>query len=107
MEELMRALREEALALGAFRAELVKVEDISTDASFRSLCASNACGNYGKNYMCPPDIGTIEELMQELRAARAQGEIRPDDLANVAQQLAPFLSPEQQRRLSQVMNQLK
>lgn len=44
----MRALREEALALGAFRAELVKVEDISTDASFRSLCASNACGNYGK-----------------------------------------------------------
>ena len=67
MEELMRALREEALALGAYRAELVKVEDISTDASFRSLCASNACGNYGKNYMCPPDIGTIEELMQELR----------------------------------------
>ena len=67
MEELMRALREEALALGAFRAELVKVEDISTDASFRSLCASNACGNYGKNYMCPPDIGSIEELMQELR----------------------------------------
>ncbi len=47
------------------------------------------------------------ELMQELRAARAQGEIRPDDLANVAQQLAPYLSPEQQRRLSQVMNQLK
>lgn len=63
----MRALREEALALGAFRAELVRVEDISTDASFRSLCASNACGNYGKNYMCPPDVGSIEELMQELR----------------------------------------
>ena len=63
----MRVLREEALALGAFRAELVRVEDISTDASFRSLCASNPCGNYGKNYMCPPDIGSIEELMQELR----------------------------------------
>ena len=63
----MRALREEALALGAFRAELVRVEDISTDVSFRSLCASNACGNYGKNYMCPPDVGSIEELMQELR----------------------------------------
>ena len=63
----MRALREEALALGAFRAELVRVEDISPDVSFRSLCASNACGNYGKNYMCPPDVGSIEELMQELR----------------------------------------
>ena len=49
MEELMRALREEALALGAFRAELVRVEDISTDASIRSLCASNASGKYGKN----------------------------------------------------------
>ena len=35
----MSTLREEALALGAFRAELVRVEDISTDASFRSLCA--------------------------------------------------------------------
>ena len=63
----MRALREEALALGAFRAELVRVEDISTDASFRSLCASNACGNYRKNYMCPPNISGTEELMRELR----------------------------------------
>lgn len=62
----MKALREEALALGAFRAEVIRVSEISTDASFRSLCASNACGNYGKNYMCPPDIGGIDELMREL-----------------------------------------
>lgn len=33
----MRALREEALALGAFRAELVRVEDISTLPS--AVCA--------------------------------------------------------------------
>ncbi|MEA5059539.1 MAG: hypothetical protein EOM66_07700 [Clostridia bacterium] len=47
------------------------------------------------------------ELMKELRSARQKGVINPNDLANVAQRLAPMLTPEQQQRLIQVMDQLK
>lgn len=60
-------LKEKALALGAYRAEMVKVEDIALDPYFRKMCESNACGNYGRSYMCPPDIGGIEELMERFR----------------------------------------
>ena len=67
MKDLLGRLQEQALALGAYKAGVVKVADISVDASFRSLCETNSCGNYGKNYMCPPDIGDIGELMAELK----------------------------------------
>lgn len=60
-------LREEALALGAFRAEIIHTEAIVTDASFRQLCEANACGNYGKNHMCPPNAGDITVLMEKIR----------------------------------------
>ena len=29
----------------------------------RELCIENKCGNYGNNYMCPPRVGSIGELM--------------------------------------------
>ena len=56
-----------ALSLGAFRASVIPVEHIETDASFRDMCAANLCGNYGRNWMCPPDAGDIHDLMSELR----------------------------------------
>ena len=55
-----------ALSLGAFRAAVIPVDSIETDASFRDLCASNVCGNYGRNWMCPPDAGEIHDLMAAL-----------------------------------------
>ncbi len=62
--ERMTAL---ALSLGAFRASVIPVESIETDAAFRDMCAANVCGNYGRNWMCPPDAGDIHDLMAELR----------------------------------------
>ena len=56
-----------ALSLGAYRASVIPVENIQTDAAFRDMCAANACGNYGRNWMCPPDAGDIHDLMAELR----------------------------------------
>ena len=56
-----------ALSLGAYRASVIPVESVETDASFRDMCAANVCGNYGRNWMCPPDAGDIHELMAELR----------------------------------------
>lgn len=64
---IMESVRQKALECGAFRAEMVNVSDISTEASFRSMCESNACGNFGRNYKCPPDIGAIDKLMAEIK----------------------------------------
>ena len=60
-------MTELTLSLGAFRAAIIPVEGIETDASFRDMCAANYCGNYGRNWMCPPDAGDIHELMAALR----------------------------------------
>ena len=56
-----------ALSSGAYRANVIKTEDIVTDRVFRDMCAANSCGMYGKCYMCPPDIGDIDTLMAEVR----------------------------------------
>ena len=66
-KELFDRIANIALSLGAFRASVIPVTDVETDASFRELCAANVCGNYGRNWMCPPDAGDIHELMATLR----------------------------------------
>lgn len=55
-----------ALDCGAYKAGIIDVKDIVLDKSFRDLCASNVCGMYGKCYMCPPDVGDINELMANI-----------------------------------------
>ncbi len=61
---------EQAIALGAQNAALVAVDQIKLDARFREMCASNACGMYGKCWTCPPDVGEIEDVMAKLRSYR-------------------------------------
>lgn len=56
-----------ALEGGAYRASIIKTDLIAADRAFRDMCASNACGMYGKCYMCPPDIGDIDELMAKVK----------------------------------------
>ncbi len=53
-------------ASGAYKANVIPVSAIELNRVFRDMCASNACGMYGKCYMCPPDVGNIEELMAEV-----------------------------------------
>lgn len=60
-------LVQKIMDMGAHQAAQIKVEDIPFDRSFRSLCESNACGNYGKSYMCPPDAGDIDELIAKAK----------------------------------------
>ncbi len=55
-----------ALSLGATRAACLPVKDVVLSASFRDICASNACGFFDKCYMCPPDVGDIHELMARI-----------------------------------------
>ena len=53
--------------LGAYRSNVIEAQKIETDKAFRNMCASNACGMYGRCYMCPPDVGDIEALMAEVK----------------------------------------
>ena len=66
-KELFDRLIGLVLSLGAYKAAVIPVDAVETDAAFRDMCAANACGNYGRNWMCPPDVGEIHELMAELR----------------------------------------
>ncbi len=49
-------------------AEIIDGTQIVCDKIFREQCKSNACGVYGKCWMCPPDIGEIEALIDEVRS---------------------------------------
>ncbi len=53
-----------ALQAGAHQANIIDASQIKTDPVFRDICATNVCGMYGKCYMCPPDVGDIDELMR-------------------------------------------
>jgi len=42
------------------------VNSIRFDQAVRNICKQNACGQYGKNYMCPPAIKDIKEWEEEI-----------------------------------------
>ena len=56
-----------ALECGATKAAIVTQKDIVLNAAFRGMCEANRCGVYGRCYMCPPDVGPIDELMARVR----------------------------------------
>lgn len=56
-----------ALDCGATKAALVDGSGVVLSETFRDICKGNGCGNYGKCYMCPPDVGEIGPLMDEVR----------------------------------------
>lgn len=69
-KEIIEELKDNALKLGAFGANVILVSDVVTDPAFREACARNACGMYGKCWTCPPDSGDIDELIKKLRGRR-------------------------------------
>ncbi|EGW36544.1 DUF2284 domain-containing protein [Desulfosporosinus sp. OT] len=56
----------EALELQATHAALVDVLDLKFNEEFRTLCEKNTCGSYNKNWMCPPAVGPISILKEEI-----------------------------------------
>lgn len=36
-------------------------------ADVRAMCAADKCGAYGKNWTCPPAVGTLEECQERMR----------------------------------------
>lgn len=56
-----------ALECGATKAALIQQDQIVLSATFRDICRDGMCGGYGRSWMCPPDIGEIDELMEKVR----------------------------------------
>ena len=66
MDELIAIAKK----LGAAAAEITEVKNIQFEPSFRRLCEQNACGKYGKSWMCPPYIGPIQDLIAKAKTYR-------------------------------------
>lgn len=65
MEE--KRMNEAARKAGFEKAALIPVKDLVFHHEFRKFCEENACGNYGKNYGCPPYCGTPQEMEDKVR----------------------------------------
>ncbi len=63
LEQLQQAI----LELGAYKAGLVRVADIDFEPDFRKLCERNSCGMYGQSWMCPPDVGPVDQLIAQAK----------------------------------------
>lgn len=55
-----------ALKLGFSQAVSMDPKTLVAREDVRAMCAQDKCGAYGKNWTCPPHIGTIEECQQKL-----------------------------------------
>lgn len=52
-----------ALDAGAARATVAELSAIRFRPEYREACAANACGMYGRCWMCPPDVGPVDKLI--------------------------------------------
>lgn len=66
-QEFFEEIIKMPLSLGANKANIITTDKITFDKYFREICVSNACGMYGKCWMCPPSVGDIFELMGEVK----------------------------------------
>src|SRR5690554_5005020 len=56
----------DALQLNATRAAMIDVSKIKFSKELRRMCKQNLCGSYGTNWMCPPGIGELGELIEKV-----------------------------------------
>ena len=50
-----------ALEAGFTRSAPMKASTIELKQEVRDMCAANTCGQYDKNWACPPGCGTLDE----------------------------------------------
>lgn len=45
-----------------FTAAVIAAKDVPVDGKFRRFCEDDLCGQYDKNYSCPPTCGTVDQM---------------------------------------------
>ena len=63
----IQSLEQIAKALGAYKAGIIPVARLPFEPAFRKLCEQNSCGKYGTCWMCPPYVGSIEDLIAKAK----------------------------------------
>ena len=63
MSKIQDRLQALFLQEGAAQTAVIPEAKIVTSGKYRELCEANQCGKYGQCWMCPPDVGPIEDLM--------------------------------------------
>lgn len=63
-EELKKKLLTMAEEEGFAQASVIPTSELFFVPEYRIYCEENRCGNYGKNYACPPYCGTVEEMKE-------------------------------------------
>lgn len=64
---IIMQLGEWAISAGATHVRAAQQEYFLTRPSVLASCEANACGKYGRCWMCPPKIGTLDELSARLQ----------------------------------------
>lgn len=67
---MLETLIYEAEKLGFSAVCPIDPAEIPIEPGFRVCCEENLCGQYGANYTCPPDCGTVPEMAQKLRRGK-------------------------------------
>ncbi|MEG1432717.1 MULTISPECIES: DUF2284 domain-containing protein [Eubacterium] len=60
--------KDQARGAGFSEVAALKMETLVVNPEVRKMCAANACGQYGKNWACPPGCGDLEECASALLA---------------------------------------
>jgi predicted metal-binding protein len=55
-------VEEFASNLGMITCKEIDPKTLVPEERIRAYCVENKCGNYGKNYTCPPYAGSLEEI---------------------------------------------
>lgn len=55
---------------GFAAAAVIPTADLVFVPEYRVFCEQNSCGNFGKNYGCPPDCGTPDEMKERVMRHR-------------------------------------
>lgn len=61
-------IQKELLSCGMTRCELIDTKDIVFSEELRQMCEMNTCRAYGSNWMCPPGIGEVKELIEKVKS---------------------------------------
>ena len=55
-----------ALDAGFVNAAKIETSELVFVEEYRKFCEKNDCGNFGKNYACPPSCGTPQEMKEKV-----------------------------------------
>lgn len=50
--------------IGVHQYAVLSPREIIFEEEIRKICGDNVCGSYGKNWACPPAVGTVEQCKE-------------------------------------------